>query len=97
MPAYVTLFNFTDQGIRNVKQTAERAKAVRAAFEAAGGSIVGIWWTLGQYDGVLVGVAPDDETAIRLAMAIGMQGNVRTTTLRAFGEEEIESIVQGLP
>ena len=97
MPAYVTLFNFTEQGIRSAKQTAERAKAVRAAFEAAGGSFVGIWWTLGQYDGVLVGTAPDDETVMRLLMATGMQGNVRTTTMRAFGEEEIGSNVKGLP
>jgi uncharacterized protein with GYD domain len=91
------LFNFTEQGIRNIKDTAERARAVRKAFEAAGGSFVGIWWTLGQYDGVLVGVAPDDETVTRLLMATGMQGNVRTTTMRAFGEEEIESIIAGLP
>ena len=97
MPAYVTLFNWTEQGIRDVKQTAERAKAVRAGFEAAGGSLVGIWWTLGQYDGVLVGVAPDDETVTRLLMVTGMQGNVRTMTMRAFGEEEIESIIKGLP
>jgi len=97
MPAFVSLFNFTDQGIRNAKQTAERAKAVRAAIEAAGGSFVGIWWTLGQYDGVLISVAPDDETVMRVLMAVGMQGNVRTTTMRAFGEEEIGSILQGLP
>lgn len=97
MPAFVSLFNFTDQGIRNAKQTAERAKAVRAAIEAAGGSFVGIWWTLGQYDGVLIGVAPNDETVMRLLLATGMQGNVRTVTMRAFGEEEIENIVKGLP
>lgn len=97
MPAYITLFNWTEKGVQDVKNTAQRAKAVRAAFEAAGGSLVGIWWTLGQYDGVLVGVAPDDETVVRLLMGTGMQGNVRTMTMRAFGEEEIESIVGGLP
>lgn len=97
MPAYITLFNWTEKGVQDVKNTAQRAKAVRAAFEAAGGSLVGIWWTLGQYDGVLVGVAPDDETVVRLLMGTGMQGNVRTVTMRAFGEEEIESIVGGLP
>jgi uncharacterized protein with GYD domain len=97
MPAFVSLFNFTEQGIRNVKQTADRAKAVQAAIEAAGGSFVGIWWTLGQYDGVLISTAPDDESVMRVLMAIGMQGNVRTTTMRAFGEEEIGSIIQGLP
>ena len=97
MPAYVTLFNFTEKGIQDVKHTGDRAKAVRAAFEAAGGSLVGIWWTFGQYDGVLVGVAPDDDTVMRLLMATGMQGNTRTVTMRAFGEEDIDRIVKGLP
>jgi uncharacterized protein with GYD domain len=87
MPAYVTLFNFTEQGIRNVKQTADRAKAVRAAFGCRR-QLVGIWWTLGKYDGVVIGTAPDDETVMRLLMATGMQGDVRTTTMRAFGEED---------
>jgi uncharacterized protein with GYD domain len=96
MPAYLTLFNWTDQGVRNVKDTAKRAKAAREAWEEAGGHIIGIWWTFGQYDGFLVHVAPDDATANRLLVAIGMQGNVRTTTLRAFGEEEIESILESL-
>lgn len=97
MPAYVTLFNFTEQGIRNVKDTAKRAKATREAWEAAGGHFVGIWWTFGQYDGVVVHVAPDDETANRLLLQTGMDGNVRTTTLRAFGEEDIERIIEELP
>jgi uncharacterized protein with GYD domain len=97
MQAFITLFNFTDQGIRNVKDTAERAKAVRAAIESAGGTFVGIWWTMGQYDGVLISVAPDDETVMRILMMVGMQGNVRSTTMRAFGEEEIGKIIAGLP
>lgn len=97
MPAYVSLFNFTEMGIKNVKQTAERAKAVRAAVEAAGGSFIGIWWTLGQYDGVLVSTAPDDETVMRTLMMIGAQGNVRTTTMRAFGEDEIGNVLKGMP
>lgn len=93
MPAYLTLFNWTDQGIKNVKDTAKRAQAVREAWEAAGGSFIGIWWTFGQYDGFVVHVAPDDATANRLLMKTGMGGDVRTTTMRAFGEEEIESVL----
>ena len=96
MPAYVTLFNFTEQGIRNVKNSAQRAKAAREAWEAAGGRFIGIWWTFGQYDGVVVHETPDEETANKLLLATGMQGNVRTTTLRAFGEEDIESLLQDL-
>lgn len=96
MPAYVTLFNWTEQGVKNVKDTAKRAKAVQQAWEAAGGRVIGIWWTFGQYDGVLIHETPNDETTNRLLLAVGMQGNVRTQTMRAFGEEDIEGILQGL-
>jgi uncharacterized protein with GYD domain len=68
----------------------------REAWEAAGGRFIGIWWTFGQYDGVVVHEAPDDETANRLLFATGMQGNVRTETLRAFGEEDIGQLTQDL-
>ena len=97
MPAYVTLFNWTEQGVRNAKDTAKRAQAAREAWEKAGGRFIGIWWTLGQYDGVVIHEAPDDETATRLLIATGMVGNIRTNTMRAFGEDEIESLLQGLP
>jgi len=97
MPAYVTLFNFTEQGIRNVKESPNRAKAAAQAAESMGGRFIGVWYLLGQYDGIVVLEAPDDETATRLLLATGMQGNVRTLTLRAFSEEEMARIVQGLP
>ncbi len=97
MPAYVTLFNWTEQGVRNAKDTTKRAKAAREAWDKAGARMIGIWWTQGQYDGVVIHEAPDDATATRLLISLGMAGNVRTTTLRAFSEEEMERIVQGLP
>jgi uncharacterized protein with GYD domain len=97
MPAYISLFNFTDQGIRNVKDTLERAKAVEQAIQSAGGRKIGLWWTHGQYDGVFIYEAPDDETVTQQLLAIGMQGNVRTVTMRCFSEEEMARIVQGLP
>jgi uncharacterized protein with GYD domain len=96
MPAYITLFNWTEQGMSNIRDTMKRAKAAREAWEAAGGHWIGIWWTQGQYDGVIIHETPDEETATRLLMSVGMQGNVRTTTLSAFGEEEMEQIIQGL-
>jgi uncharacterized protein with GYD domain len=96
MPAYVTFFNWTDQGIKTVKDTTKRAQAAKEAWEAVGGSVIGIWWTQGLYDGVFIHETPDDETATRLLMSLGMKGTVRTTTLRAFSEEETERIVQGL-
>ena len=97
MSAYVTLINFTDQGIRAAKDTVKRARAAAQAAEAAGGRFIGVWWLLGPYDEIVIAEAPDDETATRFALAIGMQGNVRTMTMRAFSEEEMERIVQGLP
>ncbi len=96
MPVYITLFNWTEQGVRNVKYTAKRTQTAREAWEAAGGRFIGIWWTFGQYDGFVVHEAPDDATANRLLLATGMQGNIRTTTMRAFGEEEIEGILEDL-
>ncbi len=96
MPAYITLYNWTEQGVRNVKDTAKRTQAAREAWEAAGGRFIGIWWTFGQDDGFVVHEAPDDATANRLLLATGMQGDVRTTTMRAFGEEEIAGILEEL-
>lgn len=97
MPAYAVLINFTDQGIRNVKGSVQRAKAAAKVAESAGGRFIGIWWTLGQYDAVAIIEAPDDETITQALLATGMQGNVRTTTMRAFSEEEMEAILQRLP
>ena len=54
MPAYVSLFNWTEQGIKNAKLTTDRAKAAKAMWEKAGARFIGIWWTHGQYDGVII-------------------------------------------
>jgi uncharacterized protein with GYD domain len=97
MPAYVTLFNFTEQGIRNVKESPNRAKAAAEAIKGVGGRFIGIWWLLGQYDGLVVVEAPDDETVTRFLMATGMQGNIRTTTMRAYSEDEMARLIAGLP
>jgi uncharacterized protein with GYD domain len=97
MSAYIALVNFTEQGVKNVKETVTRARAAKQAAQTAGGRFIGVWWTLGPYDLVAVIEAPDDETATRLLLATAMQGNVRTLTMRAFSEDEMERIVQGLP
>jgi uncharacterized protein with GYD domain len=91
------LVNFTDQGIKNVKETVTRARAAAQAAQNVGARFIGVWWTLGPSDLVAVIEAPDDETATRLLLTTAMQGNVRSVTLRAFSEEEMERIVQGLP
>ena len=97
MPAYISLFNFTEQGIHNVKDTVQRAQMVKKQTEAAGGRVIGVWWLMGQYDGILISESPNEETAMRQLIATGMAGNIRTTTMRAFSEDEMTRIVGGLP
>jgi uncharacterized protein with GYD domain len=93
MPTYIVLSNFTDQGIRNVKDTTKRAEAVKAAAKKFGASMNQIYWTLGQYDLVAIVEAPDDESATAFALAIGAAGNIRGQTLRAFSKDEMDGIL----
>lgn len=97
MPTYVSLVKWTDQGIRNVKDSPKRIEAFEGAVKAAGGSMKGLYLTLGEYDLVVVTEAPSDEAATRLILATAAQGNVRTTTLRAFPREEAVKILGSLP
>ena len=93
MAWYVVLANFTDQGIRAVKDTTKRAKVFRETASAMGVKIKDIYWTLGHHDVVLTMEAPDDETAAALMMKVGALGNLTSQTLRAFTEPEIAAIV----
>ncbi|MGC4791224.1 GYD domain-containing protein [Micromonospora sp. DT178] len=93
MPTYVALLNWTDQGIQGFKDTAKRAEAFAAATQKLGANLLNIYWTAGPYDLVAIVEAPDDETASAALLRLGGAGNVRTTTLRAFGQEEIVRIV----
>ncbi|MBI2154112.1 MAG: GYD domain-containing protein [Candidatus Rokubacteria bacterium] len=97
MPSYVILVNWTDQGIRNVKDSPKRADAFEAAVKAAGGTLKEFYLVLGEYDLVVVTEAPNDETAAKLALATASLGNVRTVTMRAFNREEFRKIIAGLP
>ena len=96
MSAYIVLGNWTEQGVRNAKDTVNRWKSASEMMGSMKIRPIGIWWTLGQYDFVVVIEAPDDETATRMLLSLAKQGNVRTTTLRAFSEDEAGRIVQGL-
>ena len=93
MANYVILAHFTDQGIRGVQDTEKRAKAFRELAISMGARIKDIYWTLGHYDVVLTMEAPDDEAAASLLMKVGSLGNLKSQTLRAFTEAEINSIV----
>ena len=91
---FVGLLKFTDQGIQNVKDTTERAKSfIEEAESKFGVKVKEVYWTLGEYDVVIIEDAPDEETATALAFSLGSLGNVRTQTLRAFTAEEMSSIL----
>lgn len=93
MPLYVSLLNWTDQGIQNFKQSPDRATAAAELAESVGAKLAQVYWTIGEYDLVGLLEAPDDETATAFALGVGSRGGVRTTTLRAFDRAEIERII----
>ena len=93
MPRYVTLVNWTDQGVRNVKETVQRTEQVRQLMESMGGRLETILWTQGRYDLVAVSELPDEETAAAATLRIASQGAVRTEVLRAFDAEEMGRIL----
>lgn len=97
MAAYISLISYTDQGIRNVKQSPERARAFREMAEKAGAKVKDIYWTLGSYDLVAITDVPDDETAMALLLTTGSLGNIRTQTLKGFSEGEMNPILAKLP
>jgi uncharacterized protein with GYD domain len=94
MARYVLLLNWTDEGIRNVKETVKRVGQARQLVEKASGKIGECLWTLGSYDLVLTAEAPDDEAMTAIAIKLSAMGNVKTTTMRAFNETEMEKILQ---
>ncbi len=96
MPTYVTLLNYTDQGIRNAGGSPERQQQAEERLRQLGGRFIGHYLTMGIYDYVLVWEAPDDETAARYMLTLGSSGNVRTTTLKAFPQEQFQSILGAL-
>jgi uncharacterized protein with GYD domain len=93
MPTFISLFGWTEQGVHDVINTGKRAADFRSSIKAAGGSVKNIYWTMGRYDGVIVFEAPDDATAAAVMMGGGAKGNVRSETLRAFTEDEIEAVL----
>jgi len=96
MATYVVLGNFTDQGIRNVKDSPERLAAFKAAAEKLGVSIRHAWYTVGAHDMTVVVEGPD-EAIIAGLLKLGSLGNVRTQTMRAFTPEEIRTLVNRMP
>jgi uncharacterized protein with GYD domain len=97
MPTYISLLQYTQQGIAAIKQGPARLDAAKQAYKKAGGELKAFYLTIGQYDAVAIADLPDDTALAKLALALGAQGNVRTETLRGFNESEYRRIVAELP
>jgi uncharacterized protein with GYD domain len=93
MPAYVNLVKWTDQGIKNYKDSLSRAADFAKLVESLGGNVRELLWTTGEYDLVAIVELPDDETGAVVALRVGSLGSVRTTTMRAFSADEMGSII----
>jgi uncharacterized protein with GYD domain len=97
MATYITLVNYTKQGIKNIKESPARLDAAKEAFKAFGAEMKQFYLTMGRYDIVLVSEAPNDEAVAKAALAIGSRGAVKTETFRAFNEDEYRDIIGALP
>jgi uncharacterized protein with GYD domain len=96
MATFISLVNFTDQGIRNVKDSPGRYEAFKAVAEKVGGAVKSVYYTMGNYDMVLI-VEGSDEAAMTAMLKVGSLGNVRTETLRGFSVEEMKKIIGKMP
>ncbi len=94
MATYVTLYNFTDQGLKNIKDTVKRVEAAKKAGAAIGIHIKEVVWTQGQYDLVVISEASDEVKGVAFALTTLKLGNVRAQTLRAFTAAEMEKILE---
>ena len=96
MATFISLVSFTDQGIRNVKESPKRADAFKAMAKKLGVTVREIYWTLGHYDLVIV-LEGDDEAVTSALLKLGSLGNVRSETLRAFSAAEMGRIAGNIP
>ncbi|CAO3439404.1 GYD domain-containing protein [Azospirillum argentinense] len=96
MTTYVLLANWTDQGLRNVRESPKRLDTAKAALKEMGGEFQAIYMTMGEYDLIAVYEAPDDAVAARFMLLLGGFGNVHTKTLKAFPERAYREIIGSL-
>jgi uncharacterized protein with GYD domain len=96
MATYLSLLNWTDQGVRTVKDSPKRLESTKKALKKLGGELKAYYMLQGFYDGVLIFDIPNDEALTKFLLTTGTGGNVRTTTLRAFTEEEFLKFIAAL-
>ncbi len=96
MPTYIVFADYTDKGIANIKDSPDRLDAVRKLVADHGGEVKAIYLMMGDHDIVTIIDAPNDDTAARLLLTIGAEGNIRTKSYKIFDEDEFRSIVASL-
>jgi uncharacterized protein with GYD domain len=94
MATYVSLINWTERGIKDFRDTTQRAENFSRLVESSGGTVRELLWTVGEYDIVAIADFPDDEAAVAALLQVGSAGNIRSNTLRAFNAEEMAGIIR---
>jgi uncharacterized protein with GYD domain len=97
MPAFISLVDFTQQGVQNFKASPERAAEFRAIAEKLGVTVKDVYWTMGAHDAVIIAEAPDPQTITAAMLALASLGNVRTQTLQAFDAAQVKEIIDMAP
>jgi uncharacterized protein with GYD domain len=93
MARFVMFHKFTEKGMAKIKDSPSRVAAFKAAAAKAGVTVEAVYWLLGEYDGIVIMNAPDEQTATAVALGVGAQGNIRTCLCRAFDEAECKAIL----
>jgi len=97
MATYCILGNFTEQGVRNAKDSPKRADAFKEMAKKCGATVKEVYWAQGQYDVVTILEAPDDLAVTSLGLSVGALGNIRTQTIRLFSAADMKTIIDKMP
>ena len=97
MPTYLSLVNWTNKGVENIKESPNRLDAAKQLYKSMGAEIKEFYMAMGQYDMVLIAEVPNDETVAKLALMLASKGAVRTETLKVFSEADYRKIIGSLP
>lgn len=97
MPLYISLMKLTEQGIKDIKNAPARLAEAEKGLEAVGAKLLAFYMVMGEYDYVGITEGPSDEVAATFLLNLGLQGNVRTTTMKAFSREQMAGFIKNLP
>ena len=97
MPTYIGLLKLTEQGSKDIMNAPARIEEGIKLYQKMGGKLIGVYLVMGEYDYVTIGECPSDEVQTAFALALSSQGNVKTTTLKAFPAKDIPAILAKLP